>query len=68
MILSYVFLSLGVRHISLGTAYTVWTGIGVLGTTIYGIFFFNESKEFLRIFFIILILIGIIGIRLISKE
>ncbi|GAB6281567.1 MAG: quaternary ammonium compound efflux SMR transporter SugE [Ignavibacterium sp.] len=68
MILSYVFLSLGVKHISLGTAYAVWTGIGVLGTTIYGIFFFNESKEFLRIFFIILIFIGIIGIRLISKE
>lgn len=68
MILSYVFLSFGVKHISLGTAYAVWTGIGVLGTTIYGIFFFNESKEFLRIFFIILIFIGIIGIRLISKE
>lgn len=68
MILSYVFLSFGVKHISLGTAYAVWTGIGVLGTTIYGIFFFNESKEFLRIFFIILIFIGIIGIRLISKK
>ncbi len=68
MILSYVFLSLGIKNISLGTAYAVWTGIGVIGTTIYGMIFFNESKDIIRIFFISLIFIGIIGIRLISKE
>ena len=64
MILSYVFLALGVKNLPIGTTYAVWTGIGVVGTAIYGIIFFNEPKELLRIFFIFLIVIGIIGLRL----
>ena len=64
MILSYVFLALGVKNLPIGTAYAVWTGIGAVGTAIYGIIFFNEPKELIRIFFIFLIIVGIIGLRL----
>lgn len=67
MILSYVFLSLGVKEIPIGTAYAVWTGIGAVGTAIYGMLFFNEPKELLRVAFIFLIVIGIIGLRLTYK-
>jgi len=67
MILSYVFLSLGVKNIPIGTAYAVWTGIGAVGTAIYGILFFHESKELLRVLFIFIIIVGIIGLRLTSK-
>jgi quaternary ammonium compound-resistance protein SugE len=67
MILSYVFLSLGVKHLPIGTAYAVWTGIGAVGTAIYGIVFFEESKDLLRLFFIFLIVVGIIGLRLTYK-
>ncbi|MCX7876538.1 MAG: quaternary ammonium compound efflux SMR transporter SugE [Melioribacteraceae bacterium] len=68
MILSYVFLSLGVKTLPIGTAYAVWTGIGAVGTAIYGILFFDEPKDFLRLFFIFLIVVGIIGLRLTYKE
>ena len=68
MILSYVFLSLGAKSLPIGTAYAVWTGIGAVGTALYGILFFNESKDFLRIFFIFLIVVGIIGLRLTFKQ
>jgi quaternary ammonium compound-resistance protein SugE len=68
MILSYVFLSLGAKSLPIGTAYAVWTGIGAVGTALYGILFFNESKDFLRIFFIFLIVVGIIGLRLTYKQ
>lgn len=68
MILSYVFLSLGVKTLPIGTAYAIWTGIGAVGTAIYGILFFNEPKDFLRVFFIFLIIVGIIGLRLTYKE
>ncbi|MCF8242545.1 MAG: multidrug efflux SMR transporter [Melioribacteraceae bacterium] len=68
MILSYVFLALGVKDLPIGTAYAVWTGIGVVGTTIYGILFFEEPKDFLRVLFILLIVAGIIGLRLTSKN
>ena len=67
MILSYVFLSLGAKSIPIGTAYAVWTGIGAVGTAIYGIVFFEEPRDLLRIAFIFLIVIGIIGLRLTYK-
>lgn len=67
MVLSYVFLALGVRHLPIGTAYAVWTGIGAVGTAVYGIFFFNEPKEFARVFFLFLIIVGIIGLKITSR-
>lgn len=67
MILSYVFLSLGVKNLPIGTAYAVWTGIGAVGTAMYGIIFFNEPKDLIRVFFIFLIVVGIIGLRLTYK-
>lgn len=67
MILSYVFLALGVKQLPIGTAYAVWTGIGAVGTVIYGMIYFNESKDLLRILFIFLIVVGIIGLKLSYK-
>lgn len=67
MILSYIFLAMGTKTLPIGTAYAVWTGIGAVGTAIYGILYFNEPKEMVRIFFIFLIVIGIIGLRLTYK-
>ncbi|RMD51403.1 MAG: quaternary ammonium compound-resistance protein SugE [Ignavibacteria bacterium] len=68
MILSYVFLSLGVKELPVGTAYAVWTGIGAVGTAIYGILFFDEPKDLIRLFFIFLIIVGIIGLKITSKS
>ncbi|MEG8946351.1 DMT family transporter [Rosettibacter firmus] len=68
MLLSFYFLSLGVKYIPVGTAYAIWTGIGAVGTATYGILFFNESKDLLRIGFILLIIIGIVGLRLTYKS
>lgn len=67
MILSFYFLSNAVKSIPIGTAYAIWTGIGAVGTAILGIILFSESKEIIRIFFILLIVIGIIGLKIFSK-
>jgi len=67
MILSFYFLSTAVKSIPIGTAYAIWTGIGAVGTAILGIILFGESKEFVRIFFILLIVIGIVGLKIFSK-
>lgn len=67
MILSYIFLAFGVKSIPVGTAYAVWTGIGAVGVAIYGILFFEESKDLLRVFFILLIVSGVIGLRFVSR-
>ena len=67
MVLSFYFLSNAVKSIPIGTAYAMWTGIGAVGTAILGIILFGESKEFIRVFFIFLIVIGIIGLKIFSK-
>lgn len=68
MIASFFFLSMSVKSLPIGTAYAVWTGIGTVGTVIYGLLFFNESNEFIRIFFIFLIFAGIVGLKIFSTE
>lgn len=67
MIISMGLLAYAVKHIPVGTAYAIWTGIGAVGTAILGIILFNESKEFMRIFFISLIIIGIVGLKIFSQ-
>lgn len=67
MIISMGLLAYSLKYLPVGTAYAVWTGIGAVGTAILGIVLFNESKEFIRIFFIFLIIVGLVGLKLFSK-
>ena len=59
-------LSLAMRTIPVGTAYAVWTGIGAIGVALLGIMLFGESREFLRIACLFLIIAGIIGLKVVS--
>ncbi|GCC52935.1 QacE family quaternary ammonium compound efflux SMR transporter [Chryseotalea sanaruensis] len=65
--LSFHFLNESIKTIPLGTAYAVWTGIGAVGTVLIGIFIFKEPSDFWRIFFIMLLIGSIIGLKLVSK-
>lgn len=51
----------------IGTAYTVWTGIGAVGAVLLGIFVFKESATFWRLFFLTTLIISIIGLKLVAK-
>ncbi len=66
IIISMGLLAYSLKYLPVGTAYAVWTGIGAVGTAILGIILFNESKEFIRIFFIFLIIIGLVGLKIFS--
>jgi quaternary ammonium compound-resistance protein SugE len=59
-------LSLALRHIPIGTAYAIWTGIGAVGVAVLGMILFGESRETLRILFILLIVAGIVGLKIVS--
>lgn len=65
--LSLVFLNWSLKGIPLGTAYAIWTGIGAVGTVTVGIVLFKEPLTFARLFFIFMIIISIIGLKLVSK-
>lgn len=47
----------------IGTAYGVWVGIGALGAAVLGIFLFNEAATPARLFFLGLLLVSIIGLK-----
>ena len=66
MIGSVVLLALAVRTLPLGTAYAVWTGIGTAGAVLLGILLFNEPATLWRLFFVGLIVAGILGLKLVA--
>lgn len=66
MIASFYFLALSLKHLPLGTAYAVWTGIGTIGTVILGIILFKEPVSLMRFLCIAFILTGIVGLKLIT--
>ncbi|NNV06748.1 quaternary ammonium compound efflux SMR transporter SugE [Geobacillus sp. C56-T2] len=63
MAASFYFLSMATKTLPIGTAYAVWTGIGALGAVVIGMMFLNEPVNAPRILFLLLILIGIIGLK-----
>lgn len=58
-------LYLAQRTIPIGTAYVIWTGIGAIGTVLIGIFFFHDSTNIFRLLFVLLILTGVVGLKMV---
>ena len=67
-LLSFVLLARATKDLPIGTAYAVWTGIGVIGTATLGMVLFHESRDWLRLACIALIVAGIAGLRVASAR
>ena len=65
-LVSFALLARALREIPLGTGYAVWTGIGAVGVAILGIVLFGESRDALRLASIALIVLGIVGLKVLS--
>ena len=65
--LSFWLLLKSMQNIDMGTAYAVWAGIGAGGTILVGIFFFGNSFNWLKMLFLTFIIVGIVGIKLVSE-
>ena len=63
---SFFLLSLAMRTLPTGTVYAVWVGIGAVGTVVVGVLFLGEPASLPRIISILLIVLGIIGLKLSS--
>ncbi|MCQ4935408.1 DMT family transporter [Anaerotignum propionicum] len=68
MIASFYFLSLALKELPLGTAYAIWTGIGTVGTVFLGILLFKEPFDVVRLICIGFIVVGIIGLKIVSSH
>jgi quaternary ammonium compound-resistance protein SugE len=62
------FLSLSLKYMPVGVTYAIWVGIAAAGSNLVGIFVFGEPFRFLRLFFILMIISGVIGLKLSSMR
>lgn len=60
---SMFLLAKAAQSLPIGTAYAIWVGIGALGTAIMGIVLFQEPVSVLRILFLLLLLVSIVGLK-----
>lgn len=68
MVVSFYFLALATKVLPIGTAYAIWTGIGAVGAVTLGIILFKEPFDLLRIIFLLFIVTGIIGLKVVSSH
>jgi quaternary ammonium compound-resistance protein SugE len=61
---SMLLLGLAVRTLPIGTAYAIWVGIGALGAALLGIILFGEPRTAGRLFFLALLVVSIIGLKI----
>ena len=66
MIASVVLLAWAMKTLPVGTAYAVWTGIGAVGTVLFGILIFGEPATLIRLSCIGLIIVGMVGLKFAS--
>ncbi|WP_180055580.1 multidrug efflux SMR transporter [Acinetobacter sp. YH12142] len=67
MILSFGLLAYAMKTLPLGTAYTIWTGIGAIGSFLVGIFILGEPATAMRMLAAVLIISGLILMKLYSS-
>lgn len=64
--LSFYLLSLSLETLPLGLAYSIWVGIGAAGGVVLGMLYLNESRDRWRIFFLLLIIGSVIGLKVVA--
>ena len=64
MLASFALLAAAMKSLPLGTAYTIWTGIGAVGAFVIGVVVLGEQATALRIGSAVLILTGLVGLKL----
>lgn len=68
IIFSFFLLSKALHSIPLGTGYAIFTGLGTVGTVVIGMLFLGETINPLKVFFMALMILGMIGIQVNPAE
>ncbi|MGH8889307.1 MAG: DMT family transporter [Acidothermaceae bacterium] len=63
-LISFALLTAALKHLEVGSAYAVWTGLGAAGTATVGMAWLGESISLTKLVSIALILVGVIGLTL----
>lgn len=65
-VVNMVMLSFAMRGIPVGKAYAIWIGLGGAGVAAIGVIFFGDAVTAARLGFLSLIIIGVVGLKLVS--
>jgi len=68
ILLTFVLLTFANKKLPIGTTYTVFTGIGTVGTLLIDVIFFNQEVTLLKLLFIVLLIIGVIGLKMLTSS
>lgn len=68
MVTAFYFLSLAIKTIPVGTAYAIWSGVGIVFITIIGVVIFKQVPDLPALIGLVLIVAGVIVINLFSKS
>ena len=68
MLLSFGLLAQALKSLPVGTGYVVWTGIGAVGTTLLGMAMLGETRDVGRLTCVLLIVLGVVGLKLFSSH
>ena len=66
MLVSFGFLTLAMKKLPLGIAYPIWTGIGAVGAVLVGAVIFKDKVPSLTWVFVLMLVVGLIGIKVTS--
>jgi quaternary ammonium compound-resistance protein SugE len=64
LVLSMGGLAYAMRTIPIGTGYAVWVGVGAVGTAVFGMLFLGEPATVARVLCLLLIVVGVVGLKL----
>jgi len=67
-LLALAALSQSVKSIEISVVYAIWSGAGIVLITLIGLLFFSESINFLKLLFITLIMVGVVGLQLVGDR
>lgn len=68
IVISFYVLIMAGRKLPVGTVYAVFVGLGTAGTVFAEILFFGEPFKLVKLLLILLLLIGVIGLKLVTNE
>lgn len=68
IIISLWLLEIAMKSLPVGTAYSIWVGVGAVGTVIIGIVLFDEPANAARLISVALIIAGVIGLKLATPD
>jgi paired small multidrug resistance pump len=65
--ITFILLTFANKKLPIGTTYTVFTGVGTVGTILVDILFFGEELKAIKAFFIFMLIIGVLGLKLVTS-